>query len=326
MIKNKKILEMVICFLVLVGGGIVAYFSYSKSINYEEPKKTIETKYKGDVETWAKEIIGKKIQIRDGGIWAGDTYVKELDKENENKVEGDTIADCYTDESHTLILELSNGEKIKIENIGKVITSHSEQCTVTFYDYKKEVIKRETVKRGESATAPEVKKRKGYYFKKWDKQFTNVTDKLDVYAVYEKNPQIMEFSVDNSEIEKEQETAVVNIRVKNNKGILGMILQVNYDQTHLTLLDAQNGEAVKNYLTLTTGKKFVSGCKFVWDGVQLPEGKVKDGIILSLKFKVNKAKGGDKYKVKLKVKEGNVVNSKLLPIENVVTNGSVKVI
>ena len=118
-----------------------------------------------------------------------------------------------------------------------------------------------------------------------------MTSDLDVYAIYQKKSTITEIYVENKKacVDGEVQTYV---KVKNNPGILGMIIQVDYDSKHLELIKAENGNAVKNNLTLTKGKKMVSGCKFVWDGVQLSDGGKKDGNILSLKFKIKKSVEG----------------------------------
>ena len=65
---------------------------------------------------------------------------------------------------------------------------HKEtEYEVTFKDYNGEILKTETVKKGESATAPADPVRQGYTFKGWDSDFTNVTADITVTAVYEKN-------------------------------------------------------------------------------------------------------------------------------------------
>ena len=57
--------------------------------------------------------------------------------------------------------------------------------TVTFKDYNGTVLKTETVKEGESATAPNNPSRVNYAFIGWDKTFTNITSDLIVTAQYD---------------------------------------------------------------------------------------------------------------------------------------------
>lgn len=57
---------------------------------------------------------------------------------------------------------------------------------VTFIDYDGTIIKEEIVQKGQVVNAPDASSRNGYIFKGWDKDFSNVTDNLKVYALYEK--------------------------------------------------------------------------------------------------------------------------------------------
>ena len=56
--------------------------------------------------------------------------------------------------------------------------------TVTFTDYNGKVLKEEKVERGKDAVAPEEPTRDGYFFKCWNKDFTNVQGNLMVRALY----------------------------------------------------------------------------------------------------------------------------------------------
>ncbi len=56
---------------------------------------------------------------------------------------------------------------------------------VIFYDYAQNVLKKEMVEIGKGATAPEVPTRtNGFKFLKWDKDFSCITDRTEVYARY----------------------------------------------------------------------------------------------------------------------------------------------
>lgn len=76
-------------------------------------------------------------------------------------------------------------EDLKVMAIYKQIN-----CTVTFKDSRGNVLKTETVKNGESATAPTPPTIPFHTFKKWDKDFTNVSKDITVTAIYTKDAQL----------------------------------------------------------------------------------------------------------------------------------------
>lgn len=59
--------------------------------------------------------------------------------------------------------------------------------TVTFLGKDGVLLKNQTVKAGEDATAPEAPVVDGFTFKGWDKEFTNIQNDLTVNAIYEEN-------------------------------------------------------------------------------------------------------------------------------------------
>ncbi len=76
----------------------------------------------------------------------------------------------------------------------EVIANFTETTyTVRFYDDLENLIKEETVKHGSSASAPTMQDRGDEEFSNWDKQFTNVTGDLDVYAIYKEKEYKIEF-------------------------------------------------------------------------------------------------------------------------------------
>lgn len=79
-------------------------------------------------------------------------------------------------------------------------------------------------------------------------------------------------------------TVDVQISIKGNPGILGARLSVAFDDG-LTLVGASNGDAF-SVLTMTKPGKLVSPCQFVWDGQDITNEDIKDGVILTLTFAV----------------------------------------
>lgn len=85
----------------------------------------------------------------------------------------------------------------------------------------------------------------------------------------------------------------VNIKISDNPGIIGMMLDLQYD-AKLKLLAAKNGEAF-DVLKMTPPEEYSSNCKFNWDTAELKDADIKDGNILTLTFAVDsKAAIGDK--------------------------------
>lgn len=78
----------------------------------------------------------------------------------------------------------------------------------------------------------------------------------------------------------------VAINVKNNPGILGMVLAVYYDEEKCTLTNVENGEVFKDVLNLTTSKTLESGARFVWDGIDIADNDIQDGEVLVMTFKI----------------------------------------
>ena len=82
-----------------------------------------------------------------------------------------------------------------VESDITVVATYKELTyNVNFYDYNKKLITTEKVYHGTSATAPYLKDdilidwnsvNKGYIFAGWDKEFEDVQQDLDIYAVYE---------------------------------------------------------------------------------------------------------------------------------------------
>ena len=121
------------------------------------------------------------------------------------------------------------------------------------------------------------------------------------------------------------DTVQVDVTIKNNPGVLGATLTLEYDRG-LTLTGAANGPAW-NVLSMTKPGKLVSPCNLVWDGQDLSPSDVKDGVVLSLTFQVSAdAKAGDVLGVRLSYVPGNVVDANSKPVSLTVANGSVTVL
>ncbi len=78
----------------------------------------------------------------------------------------------------------------------------------------------------------------------------------------------------------------VSVSLADNPGITGMQLTLEYNSDALTLVDAKSGDAL-SALTFTAPGEFGSGCKFLWDGVEVTEEDMKSGEFLILTFDVS---------------------------------------
>lgn len=120
-------------------------------------------------------------------------------------------------------------------------------------------------------------------------------------------------------------TVQVDLTIKNNPGILGAVLSINYDEG-LTLTNATSGDAF-SALSMTKPGKYQSPCQFSWDGIELSQSDIKDGTILSLTFKVaDNLPAGTTCNISASYKAGNIIDSDLNPVELAFSNGAITVI
>lgn len=122
------------------------------------------------------------------------------------------------------------------------------------------------------------------------------------------------------------EYITVLVDIEDNPGILGMILQIEYDENAMTLVGAENGEAIENVLTLTTSKELNSGAKFVWDGLEITPSQIEDGTVLKLEFRLSDdAIYGKRYPLTLKYTSGDIIDSNFASINPLINQGFVEI-
>ena len=193
--------------------------------------------------------------------------------------------------------------------------------TVTFKDYNGNILKTETVEEGKAATAPADPVREGYVFVGWDKAFSNVTGDLTVTALYEQEttgPKLYGSKV----TALSGDTVSVEVSVKNNPGILGMLLSVEYDESVLTLTGTANGSAT-SALTYLAPSRLVSGCNFLWYGTRT--GQITDGTVLILTFKVAQDAAAGTYPIELAYSSEDTYDGDYYPIVAAVADGAITV-
>ena len=97
--------------------------------------------------------------------------------------DGDELLGWYSDDKMTTPFDFNT----PLTNDTTIYAKWALSYVVTFKDWNWTVLKREVVHQWESATAPANPSRDGYTFKWWDKPVNNITQDVDITAVYEKN-------------------------------------------------------------------------------------------------------------------------------------------
>lgn len=116
------------------------------------------------------------------------------------------------------------------------------------------------------------------------------------------------------------------VDLKNNPGILGMVLSLEYDESAMNLLDVENGEAVSDILTLTPSKTLNSGVRFVWDGLDLSSKDINDGTLITLKFEIfDDVTIGKRFPLKLSYNAGDIVDSDLNEVNPQIIQGYIEI-
>ena len=156
---------MLVCIVLLI--GLVTLFACNKSDVADKDGQT-------------KVIV--KIQEKDGSIYKenvvfSDLFTLSLQKEGYT---GRLYRDADFLKPLTKDSKVKNGDTVYVNwTINKY--------TVTFMDGEKVLAAFTNVPHGETVTAPEVPKKDGKTFSKWDKDFSKVTSDLTINAVYDVN-------------------------------------------------------------------------------------------------------------------------------------------
>ena len=163
---NKKGLKtMLVCIVLLI--GLVTLFACNKGNVADKDGQT-------------KVIV--KIQDEDGSIYKenvvfSDLFTLSLQKEGYT---GRLYRDADFLKPLTKDSKVKNGDTVYVKwTINKY--------TVTFMDGEKVLRVYTNVPHGDTVTAPEVPEKDGKTFSKWDKDFSKVTEDIEVSAVYEIN-------------------------------------------------------------------------------------------------------------------------------------------
>lgn len=181
--SKKGLKTMLVCIVLLI--GLVTLFACNKSNVADKDGQT-------------KVIV--KIQDEDGSIYKenavfSDLFTLSLQKEGYT---GRLYRDADFLKPLTKDSKVKNGDTVYVKwTINKY--------TVTFMDGEKVLETFTNVPHGDTVTAPEVPKKDGKTFSKWDKDFKNITSDLTINAVYD----VDTFTVTFKDGEKVLETQTV---------------------------------------------------------------------------------------------------------------------
>lgn len=181
--SKKGLKTMLVCIVLLI--GLVTLFACNKSNVADKDGQT-------------KVIV--KIQDEDGSIYKenvvfSDLFTLSLQKEGYT---GRLYRDADFLKPLTKDSKVKNGDTVYVKwTINKY--------TVTFMDGEKVLATFTNVTHGSAVTAPEVPKKDGKTFSKWDKDFKNITSDLTINAVYD----VDTFTVTFKDGEKVLETQTV---------------------------------------------------------------------------------------------------------------------
>ena len=201
----------------------------------------------------------------------------------------------------------------------KAITTY----TVTFKDYDGKILKTEKVEKGKSAVAPSSPFRDNFTFAGWDKSFNNVTSNLTVTATYVTKQIII--SAESVTVSKGTSEVTLNIRVYNNPGIMGAILDVSVNDRVFSFSSASNTQYSSLTLTYPGPGVISSPYTFMLDAMQVPNEDKKDGILFSVTFKIEDLNATGTYDVKLSYNNQAIFDENYRYLNIVLEDGAITI-
>jgi len=109
----------------------------------------------------------------------------------------------------------------------------------------------------------------------------------------------------------------VDVKLENNPGIVSANLKLSFDKG-LALVDAVNGDVFPASISfirpkaLDRGEKITSNCQFVWNGFDIDDADIKDGLMMTLSFEVtSEAEIGETFNISITTENGDVIDRDL---------------
>ncbi len=123
----------------------------------------------------------------------------------------------------------------------------------------------------------------------------------------------------------------INVSLENNPGISSASINVAYDEG-LTLIGATNGDVFPGDISfipprqLTSVGEIKGNCNFAWQGIDIAEKDIKDGVMLTLRFRVSEnARSGNEYKITVTSRSLDIVDRNLQCIKLNTPQGKVSI-
>ncbi len=225
-----------------------------------------------------------------------DTYCNNVGCEHTRVAEhipNDDDGDCTTDITCSICGEVTAGANWTHTG-GSATCRHKAECEICGTEYGE--LAEHT---GEAIWV----KRMGSHYQAYSCCYGQITDaeehKIVDGACTECgfNPTITVSSLETASGETQ---VVIAVSIADNPGITGLTASVQYNSDVLTLTEARSGEAL-NALTFTKPSTLNSGCTFMWDGLEIKDGDVKDGDFLILTFDITADAPEGEYSILLKI-------------------------
>ena len=128
------------------------------------------------------------------------------------------------------------------------------------------------------------------------------------------------------------DTATVNIGLRNNPGFVSASINLAFDEG-LTLVGAANGDAFPSTIAFTMPNQLKQGgvingsCNFAWSGTDIDDADIKDGVLLSLRFRVSEdAEIGDVFNITVSARSNDFVDKNLQTVAMESVQGKVTII
>ena len=328
MMKNNLSIQGLASLTIIL---LISVFIFSACQKSEKVQSDLTTEYEKETdsalsiepeskEKETEEVISDLIIKRDI-----QNLILTLKKMDANSTEDLIIEDGFIADNGHLYIVLHDETAIDagmVQDNNFEDTKSTKQYTVDFIDYDDTLLCSRQVNEGNMAIAPVPPEHEGLIFTGWDASFVSVNADLKVTAQYQSLVMRPQISVNNTAVFSEERVVEVSVQIRNNPGILGMTLQLNYDSDMLKLTDLINGEAL-GCLTLTKPGKLVSPCKISWDGIELDDTDIQDGEILTLVFEISEKAIPGVYPLSLSYEEDGIINKELTPINVEIESGKI---